>query len=141
MSSSIRRTASPALEEARRAAAKLGIPNLRRHLLMCYDRDAEDCASSEAMTNAWRFLKERLKELGLTEQAGIFRSKSLCLDICHGGPILVVYPDGVWYGRCNPPVLERIIQEHLVRGCVVTEYVIARPASSELPAPTHEGRA
>ena len=43
-----------------------------------------------------------------------------------GGPIAVVYPEGAWYGRCDPPVLERIIHEHLVGGHVVDEYLIER---------------
>ena len=46
---------------------------------------------------AWKFLKRRLKELGLSEQGGILRTKANCLRICEGGPIAVVYPEGAWY--------------------------------------------
>jgi (2Fe-2S) ferredoxin len=103
------------------AAAKIGIGQHQRHVFLC---TGPSCCTPEIGLAAWEVLKQQLKDKGLTGVCP--RTKVGCLRICCHGPTMVVYPEGTWYHGMTADRVPRFVQEHLVEGRPIVEWIFAR---------------
>lgn len=98
----------------------------RRHVLVCTGGFCSEDRRGRALYSRLAALLQR--ENLLFGPGRVKRSETPCLGVCAGGPVVAVYPEGIWYGGVTPDLLERIVVEHLRDGQVVEEAVFHRLA-------------
>jgi len=93
----------------------------KHHVFFCCNQRAEgeSCCNALGATEAQTYAKDRIAQLKLKGKGHIRINKAGCMDRCDEGPVLVVYPDAVWYQYIDTDDIEEIIQEHLVHGRIV----------------------
>jgi len=117
---------SEKMQELQTVAAKLGIGGYTRHVFLCI---GPTCCTPETGLASWEKLKQTLKDKGLTSGPNAcYRTKVGCLRICTDGPTMVVYPEGTWYHGMTPERIERFVEQHLLAGQPIEEWVFANNA-------------
>lgn len=118
-----------------RGISTTGVGGYARHVLLC---TGQNCCDGQDFREVEKRLNKRLSKI---EKEGIYvyRTRVTCLNFCRGGPLLVVYPDGVWYHSVTVEVLDRIVDEHLTKGRVVEEFAFARNPMTATPPARPEG--
>lgn len=96
--------------------AKMGLEGARRHVFLCV---GPDCCAPDQGLATWEVLKSEIARAGIPA----LRTKAGCFRICQGGPWMLVYPEGVWYGGVTPERCRRIVAEHLAGGRPVAEWI------------------
>jgi len=111
-------------EELKQAAAKVGVGGYHRHIFLC---TGPSCCTTDGGLAAWEVLKRELKEKGLLAGPNAcYRTKVGCLRICTHGPTMVVYPEGTWYHGMTVERIPRFVQEHLIEGRPIENWIFAR---------------
>ena len=100
-------------------------PYFKRHIFFCLNerKNNEACCSQHNAQAAFDRCKSRVKELGLAGPGEVRVNKAGCLDRCAGGPVAVVYPEGVWYTYVDQSDIDEIVESHLKNGQVVQRLV------------------
>ena len=92
----------------------------QRHVFFCCNQRAADdprgCCNAKGATRVRDYAKAKVKELGLAGPGKVRINQAGCLDRCEQGPVVVVYPEGVWYTYVDEEDVDEIIREHLVNG-------------------------
>jgi (2Fe-2S) ferredoxin len=93
----------------------------QRHVFFCCNRrePPEACCADHAADDMQKYAKERVKALGLSGKGKVRINRAGCLDRCEEGPVLVVYPEAVWYTYVDRSDIDEIIDRHVVGGEVV----------------------
>ena len=92
-----------------------------RHVFFCCnqrDGTRESC-NSKGASELRDYAKKRVKELGLAGEGKVRINQAGCLDRCEEGPVIVVYPEGVWYTYVDSADIDEIVEEHVRNGRVV----------------------
>ena len=100
--------------------------HFKHHVFFCCNQRAEgeSCCNNHGAVAAQTYAKDRITQLKLKGKGKIRINKAGCMDRCDEGPVLVVYPEGIWYQYVDTTDIEEIIQEHLVHGRIVNRLKI-----------------
>jgi (2Fe-2S) ferredoxin len=96
-------------------------PHFSHHVFFCCNqrKNGSACCEDHGASELRAYAKNRVKQLGLSGEGKTRINQAGCLDRCELGPVMVVYPEGVWYTYVDRSDVDEIIEQHLQQGHVV----------------------
>lgn len=105
-------------------------PLISHHLLLCATPAKGKCCDPVDGSASWDALKRLVRDLDLENPARaqgiVLRSKVDCLRVCEQGPVLLIWPDGIWYGGVTPERMDIILREHVLEGRPCRQWMLKR---------------
>ena len=104
-----------------RLASESGMSYYKHHVFFCCNKrdPPEACCANHNASEMQAYAKQKIKELGLNGKGKVRMNKAGCLDRCDEGPVIVIYPEEIWYTYVDRDDIDEIIDSHLVQGRVV----------------------
>jgi (2Fe-2S) ferredoxin len=98
----------------------------KHHVFFCLNQreNGEDCCMNKGAEAAFDYMKSKVKQLKLNGEDKVRVNRSGCLDRCGLGPVMVVYPEAVWYTFVDNEDVDEIIESHIINGKVVERLVV-----------------
>jgi (2Fe-2S) ferredoxin len=100
--------------------------HFQHHIFFCLNEreDGSACCSDKGAAAAFDYMKTRVKKLGLNGKDKVRINRAGCFDRCGEGPLLVIYPQAIWYTFVDNEDIEEIIQSHLLNQQVVARLTV-----------------
>ena len=102
---------------------------VHKHLLLCATPTKQKCFKGDEGNKTWECLKKTLKNYendSSSRNIQIMRSKIDCLRICKNGPILLIWPDGIWYEKVSPEKVSEIFTSHVIKGNPIEKWIFKK---------------
>ena len=101
-------------------------PYYRYHVFFCVNQrtNGEECCADKGSADLREYAKQRVKELGLAGRGGVRINSAGCLDRCAEGPVIVIYPEGIWYTYVDKEDIDEIVEKHLIGGQMISRLQI-----------------
>lgn len=98
----------------------------KHHIFFCLNQraDGEACCSDKGAEASFDYMKAQVKKLGLRGEGKVRINRAGCFDRCGEGPLMVVYPEAVWYTFVDNEDIDEVIESHLINGKVVARLLV-----------------
>ena len=96
------------------------------HIFFCLNQleNGEQCCSDFNAEAIFTYMKKKVKSMGLNGPGNVRVNRGGCFDRCHEGPLLVIYPEAIWYQYIDESDIDEIINQHIIQGNIVKRLAV-----------------